>query len=289
MRMNLAGLCLVILVGAGLCVAQNAPAPATQQPGYASVYCSGFVTDKVPSNEIHLISGEQSGEKITFTWGEYVYINRGSSKGVKAGDEFSVMRPVHDPLKSMWFKGQSQLWRAMGTAYEDEGRVKVVRADAKVSIAEIVFSCGYMQRGDTLRAFQERPAPPYKEPGPFNHFAEPSGKATGTLVQMIDFGQTAGRNHTGYVNLGAAKGVKVGDYLRIFRYQGRTREEVPQYHNLQYEMFGFGSAPERYAGKDLPREVLGEGIVLNVSTNSSTVLITVSNRLIFAGDYAEIE
>jgi hypothetical protein len=289
MRMKLAGLCLVILMGAGLYAAQNAPAPATSQPDYSLVYCSGFVTNQKLPNEMHLISGEQSGEKVMFSQGDYVYINRGSEKGVKVGDEFSVLRPVEEPMKAMWFRGQTQLMRAMGTVYEDEGRIKVVRADAKVSIAQIVFSCAYMQRGDVIRAFQERPAPPYKDPGPFNHFAEPSGKATGTVEHMSDFEQLAGRNHTAYVNLGSAQGVKVGDYLRIFRYQGSTREEVPQYHNLQYEMLGFGSTPVRYTGRDLPREVLGEGIVLNVSANSSTVLITTATMSIVAGDYAEIE
>jgi hypothetical protein len=39
----------------------------------------------------------------------------------------------------------------------------------------------------------------------------------------------------------------------------------------------------------LPREIVGEGIVLNVSQNSATVLITVTRNEIFAGDYAELE
>jgi hypothetical protein len=35
--------------------------------------------------------------------------------------------------------------------------------------------------------------------------------------------------------------------------------------------------------------VLGEGIVLNVSQNASTVLITTTRREIYAGDYVELE
>jgi hypothetical protein len=35
--------------------------------------------------------------------------------------------------------------------------------------------------------------------------------------------------------------------------------------------------------------VLGEGIVINVSRNSSTVLITYSTIDIYTGDYVEIE
>jgi hypothetical protein len=54
-------------------------------------------------------------------------------------------------------------------------------------------------------------------------------------------------------------------------------------------MYGFGSAPARYEWNDLPREVLGEGIVLSVSRNSSTVMITFSSTEIYAGDYVEIE
>jgi hypothetical protein len=54
-------------------------------------------------------------------------------------------------------------------------------------------------------------------------------------------------------------------------------------------MYGFGSAPARYQWNELPREILGEGIVINVSRNSSTVAITHSTIEIYAGDYIEIE
>jgi TolB-like protein len=54
-------------------------------------------------------------------------------------------------------------------------------------------------------------------------------------------------------------------------------------------MYGFGSAPARYGWNDLPREVLGEGIVINVSRNSSTMVITFNSIEVYAGDYVEIE
>ena len=92
-----------------------------------------------------------------------------------------------------------------------------------------------------------------------------------------------------YVNLGTNKGVKVGDYFRIFRYQGSLAETVPQTKGYQDMIYGFGSSPTRYNWNDLPREVLGEGIVLNVSRNSSTVFVTFSSAEIYPGDYVEIE
>ena len=109
------------------------------------------------------------------------------------------------------------------------------------------------------------------------------------VVAGTDFSQLYGKNTSVYVNLGTKQGVKVGDYFRIFRYQGSMAETVPQTKDYQYTMYGFGSAPQRYEWNDLPREVLGEGIVINVSRNSSTVVITYSTIEIYAGDYVEIE
>jgi hypothetical protein len=164
----------------------------------------------------------------------------------------------------------------------------VVNVQPKVSIAEVTFSCDYMQRGDIVRPFEDRPVPPYKDPAAFDHFAPVSGKPVGTLVTSIDYVQTLGMGRTAYINLGTGQGVKVGDYLRIFRYQG-TPETVPQTKGYQYQIYGFGSSPTRYEWKDLPREIVGEGIVLNVSRNSSTLLITYSTAPIYNGNYAEIE
>ena len=104
-----------------------------------------------------------------------------------------------------------------------------------------------------------------------------------------DYAQSFGKLSTVYVNLGANQGVKIGDYFRIFRYQGGMAETVPQNRGYQYMTYGFGSAPMRYEWNELPREVLGEGIVINVDRNSSTMVITFSSIEVYAGDYVEIE
>jgi hypothetical protein len=39
----------------------------------------------------------------------------------------------------------------------------------------------------------------------------------------------------------------------------------------------------------LPREIVGEGVVINEGPNGSTVLITYSTLEIYAGDYVELE
>lgn len=291
MRSRLTALFILGCLGAAATPAQTAQqaAPAVLQADFSSVYCSGFVTDQKVPDEIRLISGEQSNIKLIFSRGDYVYINRGQDKGVRVGDRFTVVRPVKDPTDVQWFKWQDKLMRAMGTAYQDTGQVRVVNVQPKVSIAQIIFSCGYMQRGDVVEPYQDRPAPPYKDPTAFDHFAPVSGKPVAMVVSGTDFSLVFGKNHAMYVNLGSNQGVKVGDYFRIFRHQGSMAETVPIEVGYQYMMYGFGSTPVRYQWNDLPREILGEGMVISVSRNSSTVVLTYSSTSVYAGDYVEIE
>jgi hypothetical protein len=200
-----------------------------------------------------------------------------------------VVRPDKDPTDVPWFKWQKKLLHAMGTPYADAGQVRVVNVLPKVSVAQVVFSCGYVQRGDIVLPYEDRPVPQYKDPAAFDHFAPVSGRQVGMLVAGKDYGQIYGKLSAVYVNLGSNQGVKVGDYLRIFRYQGSMAETVPQEKGYQYTLYGFGSAPAKYAWNDLPREVLGEGIVINVNRNSSTMVVTFTSIETYAGDYVEIE
>src|SRR3984893_17057322 len=219
MRANLAALCVSILSCAVVCSAQTASpaAPSTTgQADYSSVYCSGFLSDPKVPDDIRVISGEQSSYKITYARADYIYLNRGEDKGVKIGDRFTIVRPDTDPANE-WFYGQPKLLKEMGILYKDAGQVRVVNVQPKVSIAEILLSCDYMQRGDIARPFEERPAPPFKDAAKFDHFAPISGKPVGTVVSAFDYHQLLGRGDAAYVNIGPGRGVKVGDYIRVFR------------------------------------------------------------------------
>src|SRR5260370_30957565 len=116
-------------------------------PTVWDVYCSGLATNQPVPNDTYLISGENYRSKNAFQQGDYVYINRGAEQGVKVGDEFEVIRPERDPLENKWFKWHEQMTRAMGTMHADIGPVRVIRVQAKTSIAELKLTCDLMQRG----------------------------------------------------------------------------------------------------------------------------------------------
>jgi hypothetical protein len=293
-KIVLAGLVLGL---SGMVVgAQSAP----PVPRLGDIYCSGEVTTEAIPHDTYVITGEQSDTRITFDEGDYVYVNKGSNQGVKVGDVFSAVRAVKDPFGIEWTKWEFAILKKMGTVWEDEGRVKVIIVRPDTSIGQVEHSCDYVQRGDILVPFTERPAPPLKSEAGFDRFAPANGKPLAMVITGKKFQQQVGNNDIIYVNLGNSQGVKIGDYFRIFRYQGTQHEtayQTPRYAFDQEDgmavpdvgIYGFGSVPKKWNWSNVPREDVGEGIVLRTGPNSATVLITFCLRPVYPGDYVEIE
>jgi hypothetical protein len=288
-KIVLAGFVLSLFSAAALAQDQTAV------PIRNDLYCSGTVSTEAVPLDTYIITGEGSNYKVTFQEGDFVFINKGASQGVKIGDEFSVIRRTEDAIKSEWTKWQFLILRKMGTLWEDEGRVRVVVVHPDTSVGQVEKSCNYVQRGDILLPFAERPAPPLKSENNFDRFAPPSGKATAMIITGKSYISELGSNDIFYVNLGSAQGVKVGDYFRIFRYTGTEHERAYQTRRFAFDsdswagVYGFGSAPAKYKWDNTPREVIGEGIVVRTAPNSSSVLLTFGLREAYAGDYVEIE
>lgn len=277
-----------LVVSMALTSALYAQTPPTG-PHDHDIYCAGTVTRTPPPSDTYIISGVESASRVLFNQGDLVFINRGSNQGVQVGAEFLVSRPVKDPSAAKWFVWQKSLMRAMGQTWADIGRIRVVHVDADTSTAEITLFCDRVQRGDIVRPFVARQVPSYKPAAKLDIFAPPSGKDMAMIVNTRDFGQVSAAGRIVYVNLGTQQGARVGDYFRIFRYQGDRHSVAYTPRGQEHAIVGFGSAPGAWKWSDVPREILGEGIVLNVSSNASTMLITDSLREIYVGDYVEIE
>ena len=287
MRAKLLALGGILILAASAASAQGEKKVSTAT--YDDVYCSGQIDGEPPPSNVYIVTGEEANAKSSFQEGDYVYVNKGSSQGVKVGDEFSVVRHVSDPTTYPWFKWQFSIMQKLGQMWEDEGRLKVVVAQPNISITQIENSCNYMIRGDIVVPLMTRTVPQIKNEDHFDRFAPPSGKPLAMMVVAKDFVSAAGTNDTVYVNLGANQGVKVGDYFRFFRYTGQNNETVYQLPNYAFQVFGFGGTSGIYTWQNTPREVLGEGVVMRATANSATVLVTFSLREIYAGDYVEIE
>jgi len=293
------------IVLAGLILSLSGVAVKAQQvkaraPSSNDLDCSGIVTSEAVPRDTFVITGEESNYKITFWQGDIVYINKGSKQGVKVDDQFRAIRGVTpDPTEIEWSKWQFAILRRLGTLWEDEGRMRVIVVQSDVSIAKIERTCSYLQRGDIVMPYEQRTPPALKTDDHFDRFAPPSGKPAAMVIAGKDFQVSFGANDTMYVNLGSAQGVKIGDYFRIFRYQGTEHETAYQTRRFSFDAdssvaaygryYGFGSVPLRYKWGNVPREIVGEGVVVRTAPNSSTVVVTFTLREFYAGDYVELE
>ncbi len=280
----------------GLSAAATSAQTAPPNPFPNDVYCAGIVTSDHVPRDTYVITGEQSEYRATFDENDMVYLNKGSNQGVKVGNVFFVIRPASQTLHEDWDKWQSYLLGKMGSVWEDIARVQVVVVRNDLSIARVDHACDFVQRGDIVLPFAERPQPPLKPETNFDAYAMPTGKPLAMVIIGKDFRQETGKNDIVYVNLGSKQGVNVGDYFRIFRYTSDQRETAFQTRRYAFDVegpwgptVGLGNSPAKWDWKNTPRQNIGEGVVLRTGPNSSTVLITFSLREIFSGYYVELE
>src|SRR6266852_2619762 len=147
MSYRILSLGLKIGLSVTLCARMAAAQRVPTAPSEADVYCSGVATNQAIPNDTYIISGEDSRYKNTFHPGDLVYINHGQAQGVRVGDEFEVLRPIHDTMPNKWFKWQMQLSQAMCPLYADIGILRVVTVQVKTATTELKLACDMMQRG----------------------------------------------------------------------------------------------------------------------------------------------
>jgi hypothetical protein len=177
--------------------------------------CGGFIEQTPQAATGQIVGAEQEAERRVFAEGDFVFIDAGAQAGVRAGQEFTVVRP-----RGQFRSKFSRKTGALGVYTQEVGRLRVVRVRDRVSVAEVRVACGDLLVGDLLRPAQERPAPQARADAALDRFVEPTGKQTGRLVLARDGREMVSRDDVVFVDLGAEDGVKVGDYLTVFRPEG---------------------------------------------------------------------
>jgi outer membrane protein OmpA-like peptidoglycan-associated protein len=263
----------------------------TLRPSDSDIYCSGFITTAPIVRTNYVLAGWQSPDAVRFADRDYVYL---AGPGLEEGKEYAIVRELRDPNHYEAFPGQYKAIRSVGSPYADIGRVKVISHRNKVAVSQVVFSCEPLAPGDTVVNFVERPRPEYRATYPFDRFAPPSGKQMGRVVMARDFDTHFSTNRKVYLDIGADKGVQVGDYYRVVRTgeaiantqmeslsSHATLTEDTQAHPLRMNA--------RAQLKDFPRRNLGEMIILNVYPKSAVAMVTYAFEDMHIGDEVELE
>ena len=279
---------------------QAAPAPAVQVapktaaaprlPSYKDVYCAGFITERVIQPDLFVVSGDESGLMGLYTERDVIYLNRGAGFVVNPGGEYIMIRRVVDPVKRAVFDGQPEMIKKLGTVYAEVGRIKVTIVHQQTVTATVLNACQEIQPGDVAVPFNQRPMPQITDTN-FDRFAPPSGKNEGMIITSKEFASVLGTNDVAYLNIGTKQGVAVGQTYRIFRpYAAVTMDPTRRPNDYPTHMTGMRQLYHltREQRMALPRDILGQMVILTVEGNTAVGLITMAGGDIYLGDMVEL-
>lgn len=269
-----------------------APMIRMHTPTDADVYCAGFVADKPPLQDLFIVAGKEGGLQQIFSERDTVYLSRGTGYIVNPGGEYILMRHIFDPTRLEMFEGQKQMLKELGEVWAEVGRLKVNIIHEHVVTATITHACMEIQAGDVAVPLNLRPKPAAPV-GTFDAFAPSTGKNEGIIAVGKEFSATVGAGDVVYVNIGVPQGVEVGQLYRVFRtYETAAKDPNRKYlestpQKLSGMRQSYKLTPEEKAA--MPRDIIGEMVILSVNGKSATALITMSSSEIFPGDSVELK
>jgi len=274
------------------------PATAVLQnitaPTYADINCAGFITSDHPSEKVYVAGGWDTPHDTKYADREYIYLSGG---GVQVNSLYTIMRHLKDVNRYEAFKNQNAAVAVVVEPYAEIAHVRVVAVRGQnIGVAQVEYSCEPVVPGDFAVPFVEKPAVTLPHTIMFDRFASPNGKATGQIVLAKDFDQFLGTGKKAYINIGADKGLKVGDYLRATRtYEEALKNEgdAPSYRAIAKSTATEDTQKDptllpTSRLNELPRRTLGEMVVLGVYPHSATVMIATSINDIMVGDHVEL-
>jgi len=246
------------------------PIPAATQ---SQADCTGFITTSHVPTDIVVLDGAnndlESGIR-QFTPSESIYLYHRHKGNFSVGEEYSLVRPAKVLFRTTRYSGEHWSVHALGEPYEDVGRAKVTHVTPEGAIAEVSFACGPVYPGDIAVPYQPRPIPDYV-PAKLDRFALPNGKIQGTITAARNNFASLAKGDIVYLNFGEKQGAQVGQRYRV-------------YYSLP--------SPGHWAVvfyPPIPRETVGEIVVLSTQEKSSAAIIVNCTRDIILGYGVELE
>lgn len=274
----------------GVTVAQASRNQPATTPTSSDIYCAGYITtEKIPENH-YVVGGWNTPDQTKYASSkDWVYIY---GSGLKEGDRVQIVRKVRDPNHYESYKGQKSAIKAAGQTYFERGYARIVNVQRNVGVAQMELACGEALPGDIAIPFVEREKPVLRYPQ-LDRFAPPNGKTTGRIILADEFDTYLGSKYKAYLNIGADKGLKVGDYLRATRTYNYT------FHDMEAGLSAragiaddtmYKNAPKltKEIVSQLPRRTVGDMIVLQVHPRTATAMIVTALEDVRVGDSVEL-
>jgi len=236
-----------VVMGAGTAAAQSA---SDMTPLETAVACGAPVLngDKM-DHAVHVIGAQDTVARTTFDNRDLIVVDAGTSGGVQLGQEYYV-------------RGQQRLWAmhfvggSSDPAIRTAGWIRIVAANERTAIAQVIHACGVILQGDYLE--------PYKAPALPDGIdrddptGDPDFSALGHVVSGPEDHRTSAPGEFVVIDRGSKQGIKPGQRFAVYR-------------DLQ--------------ATGMPLASIGEAIAVEVGEKESLVRITRARTALETGDY----
>jgi len=255
-------------------------------PTYKDIYCAGFISREHFDDRNHIVGGRLSPEVVHFGLNETVFL---AGSHYRVGEKYAIIRDLHDPNRYELYTGQDKDVSQLGHQYAELGHVRILSLENGYAIAKIEASCEPMVPGDVAIPFRDK-AEIVVQPRttPFPVFGVPLPKHFGRIVMSNEFDYMLGTLKPVYINLGSKAGLKPGDYLRVTRtYNPATMPEgdrITLDAPVREDTQRYPLATPKSTMKNWPPKGVGELMVLSVTPNTATCLVTMALEDLKLGD-----
>lgn len=222
-----------------------------------TVRYAGYITASVEDESLKVKSMEAENgtsiEKVTAGTREYLYLDRGASSGIKAGDLYSVhrrARVVRHPITG----------KKVGYRIETTGIARILLVGEGSARAVVEAAGREIKVGDYLRPLTEVESPLVKRKIVVDggDLSTDGSRSSGYVVDLDDEAVSSATGITVGLDVGSGSGLAVGKIMTVFR-QGDKRDPVT-------------------------KRALGAAVVVAVRENFSVARIVYSREEIVVGD-----
>jgi hypothetical protein len=276
------------------------PFERIQTPTAVDLACAGFISKQLLPNSRFVAGDLYTPSTTKNTNGEVVYL---TGNGYEIGQKYMIVRELRDPNRRESFNGQHAMLKAMGQAYSELARVRVIDTRSKMGIAEVEMSCDPVNPGDFAIPYVEKPAISFHPPLRFDRFLPSSGKLTGRIAMARDFAAELGPGMKVYMNVGSNQGVKPGDYFRAVRsydadlhdpvdslsFKASTNEDTQLKQAAIDPNFLTKTGGPIIHVRDLPRRAVGEVVVISTTPTTATGMVVFAMESVHLGDAIELD
>ena len=213
---------------------------------------AGYIIQKESEKGIIFDSPET---RTIFGIGDTIYINMGGKEGVKAGDKFTIYKPLRSVTHPITDKNMGVLIEILG-----ELEVKEVREDN--STATIIESFTTIEIGNKLKDREDMTVP----------MIDPAAKIEpkdikGYIIDTKDQRETVAAGDIVYIDVGIDTGVSAGDRFTILKSEGQIEKEAKKGGEIK-----------------APKVVIGNLQVIKPKEKVSTAIISESRKEIAIGE-----